>query len=212
MTVLEWDAVGEKTYQAGIDHGVLYLPDLVVPWNGLTGVDHDTAGEIQPYYQDGIKYLDHEVIGDWKGKLKAFTYPDEFERCIGVKGSGVRAHGQRSSRFGLSYRTKIGNDAQGLDYGYTIHVLYNLRAIPDSQSYASLGDSVEAMEFGWTLSATPEFAEGIVPTAYISIKSTDVDSETLELIEGWLYGTEEAAPALPAFADLAAFVPTEVIV
>lgn len=200
---LEWDQVGDKKYQTGVDRGVLYLPERAVVWNGLTSVDEAFDVEVKPYYQDGVKYLNHQVQGDYSGTLKAFTYPDEFDQCVGVvsQGSGLYFHDQRPRPFGLSYRTKIGNDVTE-DLGYIIHLLYNLYAVPNSTSFATIGADPTPLEFSWSLTSTPDALSARRPTAHLSIKSTDLDFGVIDLIEGILYGDVENEPHLPSMTSL----------
>lgn len=204
MAKLAWDQAGQKTYQAGLDRGVLYLPESTVVWNGLTGVDEKFDIEMKTYYQDGIKYLDHQVMGNYSATLKALTYPDEFEGCIGLdtRGSGLVFHDQRPKSFGLSYRTGLGDDLEGLEHGYIIHILYNLRAVPSGISYATISDQVAPVEFSWDITGTPEASVGHRPTAHVSIKSTDLDFGMIQSIEDILYGTDIDTPYLPSLAEL----------
>lgn len=204
MPVLEWDKVGDRRYEAGVDRGVLYLPDKAVVWNGLTGVEESTARTSTSYYQDGIKYLEHVIPGDFAGTLKAYTYPDEFETVQGVAadGHGVYVHDQKPTPFGLSYRTLLGNDVDGLDRGYRIHLLYNLLATPANTAYSSLSESPSPIEFQWGLSATPSLLSGHRPTAHVSIKSTEVGASLLAYVESLLYGGELNEPYLPSLSEI----------
>lgn len=214
MPVLEWDKSGERIFYAGVDRGVLYLGDEAAAWNGLTGVDEDFSRTSNSYYQDGIKYLDVQILGEFSGKLKAFTYPDLFEEAIGNKtsGQGLFIHDQPIKSFGLSYRTRIGNDIEGVDHGYEIHLMYNLRAAPDSQSHSSLGDQVDPVEFAWSLTSTPLSAPGYRPTAHVSLKTTSLDAGSLELLEEILYGTDISAPYLPSLAELTDLLDNPVVI
>jgi hypothetical protein len=205
MTALVWDQVGDRTYQTGVDRGVLYLPDgTAAAWNGLTSVDEKFSHERNEYYLDGVKYLEDVLPGDFSASLKAFTYPDEFERINGVTSdnNGLFVHDQKPMSFGLSYRTLIGDDVSGIDRGYKIHLLYNLLAIPDSNAYTSLNDQSNPIEFGWDLSGTPVGIPGYRATAHISLDSTKMDSHLLTLIESELYGSDENDPRLPLYQDL----------
>ena len=205
MTALAWDQEGERIYQAGVDRGVLYLPSSAVVWNGLISVDETFNREVTPYYQDGQKYLIHQVLGEFEATLKAFTYPDEFEEIDGVytKNGGLFVHHQTPKTFGLSYRTSIGDDLEGLSHGYNIHLLYNLRAIPDSRSYSSVGDQISPIPFSWKLSGIPSvWGYGYRATAHLSLKSTDLLPSTLAYLEGVLYGTPTTAPRLPSLQEL----------
>ncbi len=206
MSRLTWDEVGERRFETGVDRGVLYLAGGgSVVWNGLTGVDETFNREAKAYYQDGQKYLTQHVLGEFEGKLKAFTYPDVFDVMDGVytKNAGLFVHDQMPQSFGLSYRTKIGDDQLGLDRGYRIHLLYNLQASPDDRAYLSVGDQVVPMEFSWTLTTVPALKGwGYRPTSHLSLKSTDLDANTLAYLEGVLYGTDTTPPQLPSFAEL----------
>lgn len=207
MAVLEWDKVGERVYQTGVDRGVLYLKDgTAVPWNGLTSVEDGTNSELQSYYLDGVKILDHVTPGDYVGKLSAFTYPEEFDKVLGVPQNavGLSFYEQRAKSFDLSYRTKIINDVDE-NYGYKIHLLYNVRAIPDSQKFETFKDQASANEFSWSLTGTPPistFAGGVRPAVHISINSKNAPAALLEEIEGILYGTATTEPRFPTILEI----------
>ena len=207
MTTLAWDEVGEKVYQTGVDHGVLYLNDgTTAPWNGLTGVEEDSTSEVKSFYQEGVKFLQNFIPGDYEGKLKAFTYPEEFDRVNGVSSisPGFDLYDQPASSFSLSYRTLIGNDITP-DHGYKIHILYDVIANPDSVSFDSLTDSVSATEFAWSLSGTPQRLLGYRPTVHITLDSTQTPPEVMQLLEDQLYGTESSAPRLPPLSEIAGY-------
>lgn len=206
MTALVWDSIGDRKFQTGVDRGVLYLLDgRAIPWNGLTGVEEVGTQKVQPYYQDGIKYMNHQILGNAEVNVKAFTYPEDFNRCLGIESSsGVNYHDRKAESFSFSYRSLIGNDIEGLEYGYVIHVLYNLTATPGSNSHSSVGGSITPMEFSWNFSSMPEIGVGIRPTAHISIPSTNVDPATVALIEQALYGSANVNPSLAAFTTIIA--------
>lgn len=209
---LVWDEVGNRFFQTGVDRGVLYLSDNTgVAWNGITSVEETPNQEDKEFYLDGVKFLEHIVPGNYQGKLQAFTYPDEFEPMLGIgtDGSGLRLHDQPPKPFGLSYRTLIGNDISGTDYGYKLHLLYNLRAIPDASSFVSMSDAVTPTPFTWTLRGTPVVVSGFRPTAHVSIDSTRVEPAALAEIEEMLYGTPETTPTLPSLGDLLALIASE---
>lgn len=206
MTVLEWDQVGDKVYESGIDKGVLYLKDgRTVSWSGLTSIEDNTQTELKSYYLDGIKILDHVVPGDFEGKLAAFTYPEEFEEVLGAVAveTGITFYEQESKSFHLSYRTKISNDLDE-NYGYKIHLLYNLRATSEANTSESLGDQPAAKEFSWGLSGVPPVStiDGVRPTVHVAIDSTKIDSALLENIENILYGTETTNPRFPSLLEI----------
>lgn len=208
MTTMEWDVIGQRGYQTGVDRGVLYLPeDIARPWNGLISVEESIETEHKSFYLDGVKYLENLTPGDFQGRLKAYTYPDEFDSVNGivtpVGSPGLSYYEQPPKSFSLSYRTKIGTDVQGLNRGYKIHILYNVIAIPDVKSFDTIEDSeINPVEFSWILSATPEKIEDFRPTSHLSIDSTKTLEGTLEVIENTLYGTFSIAPRLPTISQI----------
>lgn len=205
MTALVWDAPGQREYQVGVDRGVLYLHDgPAVVWNGLTGMDETTESDYSSYYIDGIKVLENLSPGEFSGKLKAWTYPDELDQLVGIVdvAPGLRFHEQPARSFDLSYRTRIGTDTDQ-DSGYTIHLLYNVIANPDTYSFRTLtSSSVSPTEFSWTITGTPPLVGGYRPTVHVSIDSASTVPSALQVIEGILYGTSENAPRIPTIAEL----------
>lgn len=207
MTALSWDDVGDRRYETGVDRGVLFMQDgRAIPWNGLTGVEDATSSEVQAYFMDGVKFLERQIPGDYSGTLKALTYPEEFNEVLGNKvvHEGLSYHDQPPQQFHLCYRTKIGNDVDGLEHGYRIHILYNLRAVPSTRSFGTLGDNVQPTEFNWSLSGTPPVVSGYRPTVHISIDSTNTDVPRLQDIEELLYGTDTTNPELPTLDEITA--------
>lgn len=206
MASIEWDNVGNRVYQSGVDHGVLYLMDgTVVPWNGITSVEDTTSSDLTSYYLDGVKILDHVAPDNYSGKLSAFTYPDEFEDVLGSPqvGSGLRVYDQKPKSFNLSYRTKISNDLDS-EYGYKIHLLYNLKATEDSRKFESLKDQSTAMEFSWVLSGTPPIStiDGVRPTVHVSVDSINTRPDLLQNLEDILYGTDTTDPRFPSMLEV----------
>lgn len=209
MPVLEWDKTGEHFYETGVDHGVLYVYDTKtkayktgVVWNGLTTVTEKPEGaEASPQYADNIKYLNLISAETFSGSIEAFTFPDEFMLCDGTAEvvPGVMLGQQSRSTFALVYRTKVGNDTDGQDHGYKLHILYGCLAAPSERAYATINDSPEAISFSWDVSTTPVSVTGYKPVSVITIDSTKVESATLKSIEDSLFGTEttEATLLLP---------------
>jgi len=203
-----WDQIGERIYQTGLDRGVLYLDDgTAVPWNGLTSVEEESNSEIKEFYLNGVKFLQNAIPSDFSAKLKAFTYPEEFEAVNGVVEvePGMFYHDQPLKSFNLSYRTKIGNDIDGIEHGYKIHLLYNLLANPDNYSFETIGKDAQPSEFSWALTGTPPAATGYRPTVHISIDSRKADPATLQLLEGILYGSDTSDPRFPTLDEVSGF-------
>lgn len=209
MAELIWDEVGERTYETGLDRGVLYLPDgSAVPWNGLTSVIEAFDREVAPVYFDGMKINDLVTLGDFAATMKAVTYPKEFDE---LEGLGNPKHGiflgdQKPKLFGLCYRVQKGNDLEGEAMGHKIHVLYNVTAIPNEKTYATLGQDPSLVEFEWNLTAVPEEAPGYRPTAHFIIETAKTDPWLLEEIESMLYGSSTASAALIPMQDLVSYI------
>lgn len=217
MPVLEWDKVGERFYETGVDRGVLYIPTQAgvystgVAWNGLTTVTESPSGaESSPLYADNIKYLNLVSAEEFGATIEAYTYPVEFGQFDGTVTpyAGVVVGQQARKTFGLSYRTRIGNDLSGSDLGYKLHLLYGCQAAPSERAYSSINDSPEAITFSWELTTTPVSVTGHKPTSLLTIDSTKVDPADLATLEGLLYGTANTTASLPLPDDvLAIFAP-----
>lgn len=206
MTALTWDDVGKHIYETGVDHGVLYMPDSSgnyingVAWNGLTTVTEKPSGaDSNPQFADNIKYLNLLAAEDFGATLEAFTYPDEFAPYDGlaVPTAGVVVGQQTRKVFGLSYRTKIGNDVDGDAHGYKLHLLYGLQASPSEKAYTTINDSPAPITFSWELTSTPIAVSGLKPTALIVIDSTKVNPTNLAALQTTLYGAVGVDPVLP---------------
>ena len=211
MSKLIWDETGKRFYETGVDHVVLYPIDaqgtysLGVPWNGVTAITESPSGaEATPLYADNIKYLNLIAAEDFGATVEAYTYPDEWAVCDGSAeiAPGVTASQQSRKTFGLCHRTKKGNDVDGQDHGYKLHLIYGALAAPSERGYQTVNDSPEAISFSWTLTTTPVDVPGYKPTAIITIDSTKTDPEKLAALEDILYGTEEADARLPLPAEV----------
>lgn len=206
MAPLTWDDVGEKLYETGVDHGVLYLPDATgvyntgFAWNGLTTVTESPSGaDPNPQFADNIKYLNLISAEEFGGTIEAFTYPEEFGQCDGTSlpAPGVAVGQQGRKMFGLSYRTKVGNDVDGVDFGYKLHLIYGCQAAPSEKAYATINDSPAAINFSWAVTTTPVPVTGLKPTALIVVDSTVVDPTDIAALEALLYGAAAVEAALP---------------
>jgi hypothetical protein len=222
MTALKWDQTGEKMYETGVDHGVLYQVNQAgeyvdgVAWNGLTTVTESPSGaEASPQYADNQKYLNLVSAELFGGTIEAFTYPEEFEQNDGSASptAGVVVGQQRRKPFGFCYRTLKGNDTQSTDYGYKLHLIYGAQAAPSEKAHATVNDSPEALAFSWEISTSPVEVGTISgteygPTSTITIDSTTVDETKLAALEAILYGDDVDDPRMPLPAEVISLMTT----
>jgi hypothetical protein len=206
VTRIAWGSVGERYYQTGVDRGVLYVADKPgVPWNGLTSVsENPIGGDEKPYYIDGVKYLSVSSAEEFAATIEAFTYPDEFEECDGSEEvfNGLFLTQRPRRSFGLSYRTKVGNDVDGVDHAYKIHLIYNALASPTNRVNSTIADSIEPANFSWNISTRPIAIPGYQHTAHFVIDSRRVDPLVLADLEDVLYGSDTETPHLPTQEEL----------
>lgn len=194
MPKLRWDQPGEHRYETGIDRGVLYLSDgSGVPWNGLVSVQVNAGAEVTPLYFDGIKYLETRSGDEFGATLTAMTYPDEFLEYDGyqeVRDGVLMADQPVVETFGLSYRTLVGNDTEGQEHGYKIHILYDLTAVPSDVTFNTLSSSVDNSDFAWKLTGVPQVVPGFKPAVHLVIDSRTINEYLLRDLESLLYGED----------------------
>lgn len=207
MSKIVWDALGERKYEIGVDRGVFYVLEAGeyvggIPWNGLTGVDDNTGGrEAEPLYSGGHKVASEYTFEEYAGKIKCFTYPDEFEEYLGERAivDGIFARQQERPLFSFCYRSGVGNDTDGQDHGYKIHLVYNLRVTDFARNYATINDSMDIQQTEISFESYPEDVESdeFDSVSEIVIDSRYVKAESLASLEEILYGTDETDPRLP---------------
>lgn len=206
MAILVWDTVGERFYETGVKKGVLFPQDtdgtypLGVAWNGLSGVTETPSGaEPSPIYADDVKYLNLISAEEFGATIEAYTYPDEFAECDGSVNlvDGVVIGQQKRTPFGLAYRTTLGNDVEGNDFGYKLHLIYGAFAAPSEKAFSTINDTPEAITFSWEVSTIPVDVTGEKPTALLTIDSTKVNAANLATLEDMIYGTAGADSYLP---------------
>lgn len=211
MPKITWDDAGKRYYETGVKNGVLY-PQVSgaypkgVAWNGLTAVTESPSGaEATPLYADDIKYLNLYSAEEFGATIEAYTYPEEFAECDGSASlaTGVYAGQQARKAFGLSYKTTLGNDTDGADHGYKLHLIYGAMASPSEKAYATINDSPEAITFSWEVTTTPVNVSGLKPTASITIDSTKANPTKLAALEKILYGEAETEARLPLPDEIA---------
>lgn len=212
MAKIVWDETGKRLYETGVKMGVLYPVQSAgtynkgVAWNGLVSVTESPSGaESNPIYADNIKYLNLMSAEEFGATIEAYTYPDEFADCDGSAeiGKGISIGQQGRKTFGLSYRTVIGNDVDGVDHGYKLHLIYGALASPSEKAYSTINDSPDAITFSWEITTTPVSVEGFKPTASLTIDSTKVNATKLKALEDILYGGTDKEARLPLPAEIA---------
>ena len=215
MSLLVWDAIGEHFYETGIDRGVLYPADgnaypKGYAWNGLTSVSETPSGaEDTALYADNIKYLTLKSAEEFGLTIEAYTYPEQWEECDGTAtlADGVKIGQQTRKKFGLSYRTRIGNDVAGDSLGYKLHLVYGFSASPSERGYQTVNDSPEAISFSWTVTTTPVNLNGFKPVSLITIDSTKVDATKLGQLEDKLYGTNGGGSSIAPVVGTDPYLP-----
>ena len=217
MSKLVWDNTGDRQYETGVKNCVLY-PQVAgaypkgVAWNGITAITESPSGaEANPLYADDIKYLNLISAEEFGATIEAYTYPDEFAECDGsaALAKGVMIGQQKRNAFGLAYKTTLGNDTEGNEYGYKLHIIYNALAAPSEKSYATINDSPEAITFSWEVTTTPVNVTGMKPTASVTIDSTKADPTKLAALEEKLFGSADSEAMLPLPDEIATLMKTE---
>ena len=214
MAKLTWDAPGKRLYETGVRNVVLYVKTGStygegVAWNGVTSIEENPTGaEATPLYANDIKYLNLVSNEEYEASITAYTYPDEFAECDGSAQlkTGVRIGQQPRKEFGFCYRTAIGNDTDGTEHGYKLHLVYGALASPSSKSHSTINNDPEAAEMSWDITTTPVEVAGHRPTSVVEIDSTKVKPEELAALEKALYGGEQESekPTLPSPTEVAA--------
>lgn len=205
MSRLIWDEIGERVYEKGLNKGVLYLLDgSAIPWNGLTSIVEQHDREVSSIYFDGKKINNVVYVGPFSATMKAITYPDEFIEIEGLNSikNGVFVGEQSPLIFNLCYQTKIGNDVVGDSAGYKIHIIYNLMAFPNENTFVSDNDSPSPVEFEWIITSIPEEIPGLHPLSHIIIDSRKTNPDFLAELESKLYGDDELTPSLMPLLEL----------
>lgn len=206
MARITWDEIGKRFYSTGVDHVTLYVQNTDgtyqkgVPFNGVSAIEESPSGaESTAIYADNIKYLDLTSKEDYGCSITAYDCPDEFGVCDGTATpvKGLKIGQQTRRRFGLVYRTNIGNDTEGNDYGYAYHIVYNCKAAVSSKSHNTINDSPEATELSWEITTTDVNIEGYKPSAKLTIYTRELSDEVLKALENELFGSETTDATLP---------------
>lgn len=207
MTKLSWGTPGERFYETGVDRGVVYIDNVGYAWNGLISVqENPTGGDPQPYYLDGYKYVQVSATEDFEATLEAYSSPREFGPCDGSTElySGLTATQQKRKQFSLAYRTLVGDDLEGLDLGYKIHLVYNALASPSSRNNQTVGQDVPLTTLSWNISTQPPTVTGLRPTSHFIVDTRRALSADVTALEDILYGTVSTTPRFPTVTELLA--------
>ena len=202
---LNWGVIGERYFETGVDRGVLYVDGMGVPWNGLVSVSESpTGGDAVPAYVDGVKYLNNKLSEEFEATIEAYTYPDEFAVCDGTASvsNGLFATQQKRKSFGLCYRTRVGNDVDGVDHAYKLHLVYDAKVSPASRASSTISQALAPDNFSWAITTTPRALRDHRPTAHFMIDSRETPPAVLAQIEDILYGTDDTDPRLPVVPEL----------
>ena len=204
---LTWDEAGTRLFETGVSKGVLYPTDSNgdympgVAWSGLTSVSvSPEGGDPDPIYANGVKIAESYSFLNFSGSIEAYMYPDEFSECIGFEEpiSGMRFAMQKRKRFGLIWKSMLGNDVQNIEYGYKIHILYGCMAQLSEMTYSTVNENPEYMNFSWSFSTIPAVVlSGYLPTSYIEFDSIKTDPDSLFYLEQIIYGTDWTEPRIP---------------
>lgn len=206
MAKLTWDDIGEKLFETGVKMGVVYPLDNDneykggEAWNGLISITESPSGaEPTALWANDTKYGELLSTEEFGGTIEAYTYPDAFAACDGSAelAPGVKVRQQTRKTFGLSYRSGIGNDTDGIEHGYIVHLVYGCKAAPSEKTNTTINDSPEAMTMSWEFTTTPVAVTGFKNASHIEIDSTKVDAEKLSALEAILYGSDNAEARLP---------------
>lgn len=213
MAKLKWDQVGERLYETGTSHGVLFLLNKEgkyeegVAWNGLQAVRQSPDGaDPNDIWADDIKYLTLTSQENFKGTIEAYTYPEEFEECDGSRqvAEGITVGQQVRKPFGLAYITKLGNDIEYDDYSEKLHLIYNAKVSPSERAYETINDTPEAITFSWEFTTTPQTPESLDlrPSAIVTIERKAAGESLWSKLIDLVHGTEEAEPKMPTIDEI----------
>ena len=207
MGRLTWDALGERKYEIGVDHGVFYpyeggIYTGGIAWNGLTGVEDDNGGrDASPLYSGGVKVGSEYTSEEYSGIIKCYIFPDEFEEYLGEREivPGIYARQQDRYQFGFCYRSRKGNDTDGVEYGYKLHLIYNMQVTDFSRSYSTVNDTMDIQETEISFETFPQESanEDFDPMSEIVLDSSLLDTDVMQTLEAILYGSDDEEPRLP---------------
>lgn len=211
MAKLVFDELGKRFYETGVSNAVLFpqADDGTYPkgiaWNGITAANESPSGaESNDQYADNIVYLSLTGAEKFEGTIEAFSSPAEFDECDGMKeiSKGLTVSQQTRKPFGFAYKSILGNDTKGNDYGYKLHIWYGCKAAPSERSHSTVNDSPEPQNPSWSISSTPVAVPGAKPSSVLTFNSTATPAEKLKKIEDILYGTDETDARLPLPTEL----------
>lgn len=243
--LLEWDKTGEHLYETGVSNVAIYPAASTsdggprrngymagVAWNGCTGVtEKPSGGDETKLWADNIKYLSLRSAEDYGATITCYTYPKEFAECDGAVildsagGNPVLEVSQQPRKsFCLVWKTLVGNDLLGNDYGYKLHILYGCTTSPSERANSTVNESPSANEFSFEISTTPidpnitVSGKKLKATAHLVIDvsaipagtSGDADRAKITTLEELLYGKQATTNPEASAVDPQILMPGEI--
>lgn len=206
MSKLVWGLLEERFFETGVDRGVLYVGDEIgVPWNGLVSVkESPTGGGPQPFYLDGVKYLNLSESEEFEASIQAFGYPASFTQCLGDLPihNGLYITQQPKKNFNFTYRSRLGNAILGAEYSYKIHMVWNALAGPVDKENNTIAESPNPFVFNLPVSTLAPLTPGYHPSAHMVVDASLTPSDILEELESLLYGSDEGDAHFPTQSEL----------
>lgn len=204
MTMV-WNVSANKLFESGIDRGVLYPKSggtypAGYAWEGLISVTEKPGGaDVTDLWANNEKYAQLVAVEIFDGTIEAYTFPDEFLACLGIvpdaTDPGVLFAQQARTEFALSYRSRLGSDANGPQANYKIHIIYGCLAQPSEVARSSVNDSPEAVTFSWEFKTTPVASTGHQAVSHIILDESVLSATNLAAVEAQLYGTDDPITA-----------------
>jgi hypothetical protein len=207
MAVLTWGASADKKYESGVDRGVLYMKSagtypLGVAWEGLMSVTEKPGGaEVTDLWANNEKYAALVATETFEGTIEAYTFPDEFYEAMGMledaTDPGLILHQQARTEFGISWRTRLGSDANGPEANYKIHIVYGCLAKPSEVQHSTVNESPEAVAFSWDFTTTPVAVTGKASLSKITLDESVLSGTNLTALTDELWGDAGGDANLP---------------
>lgn len=215
MVAIDWDSAGTRIYEAGLDRVVVYpYNGIGAPWFGVQSIEEaPMGGDAEPYYMDGIKYLNLSTTEEYQATISTINYPSEFEPCIGMTtlAKGLTATQQSRTPFSLIYRTLVGSDNKELGRHYKIHIVYNATTKPSGRTHASLRNDPTMERYSWEITTKPIPFPGVKPISHLIVDTSEVLDTYISTLESYLYGSAGQDPQILLPGQIAAILDGETV-